>query len=232
MMLIRELANEMTVTVRWITHATFQIKSDKENIYVDLYWRKKHAERVEEPSDPATILLSTHNHGDHCDKKAMELVLTDDSVIIAPKDCAKIIGGNVKSLEPGDETTIRDVGIKAVHAYNIKRFRKPGQPYHPKGYGVGYLITVEGKTIYHAGDTDLIPEMENLQNIDVALLPSGDTYTMDNVDAAEAALLIKPKYAVPMHTWDKSTDEFKQKVEADSKIKVVQLGEGEKFTLD
>ena len=222
----------MTVTVRWITHATFQIKSDKENIYVDLYWRKKHAEKVSKPSDPATIILSTHNHGDHCDPKAIEMVRTDESIIIAPKDCAKKIGGDVKSLEPGDEVTIRDVKIKAVQAYNVKRFRKPGQPYHPKGYGVGYLITTEGKTIYHAGDTDVIPEMEDLGDIDVALLPSGDTYTMDNADAAEAALITKPKYAVPMHTWDKSTDEFKQKIESDSDIKVMQLGEGEEFILD
>ena len=222
----------MTVTVRWIAHATFQIKSDRENIYVDLYWRKKYAERVPEPSDPATIILSTHNHGDHCDPKAMAMVRTDDSIIIAPKDCAKKIDGDVKSLEPGDEFSIRDVKIKAVQAYNVKRFRQPGQPYHPKGYGVGYLITVEGKTIYHAGDTDVIPEMENLGSIDVALLPSGDTYTMDNADAAEAALIIKPKYAIPMHTWDKSTDEFKQKVESDSDIKAIQLGEGEEFVLD
>jgi L-ascorbate metabolism protein UlaG (beta-lactamase superfamily) len=222
----------MTVTVRWIAHATFQIISEKENIYVDLYWRKKYAERVSKPADPATIILSTHNHGDHCDPKAIEMVRTNKSIIIAPKDCAKRIGGKVKSLEPGDEFIIRDVKIKAVQAYNVKRFRKPGQPYHPKGYGVGYLITVEGKTIYHAGDTDLISDMENLENIDVALLPSGDTYTMDNADAAEAALIIKPKYAVPMHTWDKSTDEFKQKIESESEIKVMQLGEGEEFILD
>jgi L-ascorbate metabolism protein UlaG (beta-lactamase superfamily) len=222
----------MTVTVRWITHATFQIKSDKENIYIDLYWRKKHAEKVSKPSEPATIILATHNHGDHCDLKAIEMVRTDETVVIAPKDCAKKVGGDVKSLEPDDELVIRDVKIKAVQAYNVKRFRKPGQPYHPKGYGVRYLITVEGKTIYHAGDTDVIPEMENLGDIDVALLPAGDTYTMDNADAADAALITKPKYAVPMHTWDKSTDEFKQKVEAESDIKAMQLREGEEFTLD
>jgi L-ascorbate metabolism protein UlaG (beta-lactamase superfamily) len=222
----------MTVTIRWIAHSGFQIKSDKENIYVDLYWRKKHAERVSEPSDPATIILSTHNHGDHCDANAIEMVRTNDSIIIAPNDCAEKIGGDVKSLEPGEKLTVRDVKIRAVHAYNVKRFRKPGQPYHPKGYGVGYLITVEGKTIYHAGDTDIIPEMETLGDVDVALLPSGDTYTMDNADAAEAALIIKPRYAIPMHTWDNSTDEFKQKIEADSDIKVTQLVEGDEFALE
>jgi L-ascorbate metabolism protein UlaG (beta-lactamase superfamily) len=99
-------------------------------------------------------------------------------------------------------------------------------------YNERYLITLENKTIYHAGDTDMIPEMENLENIDVAFLPSGDTYTMDNAEAAEAALIIKPKYAVPMHTWDKSTDEFKQKIESESEIKVMQLREGEEFILD
>ena len=222
----------MTVTIRWIAHATFQIRSDKENIYIDLYWRKKHAERVSKPSEPATIILSTHNHGDHCDPKAIEIVRTDESAIFAPKDCAKKIGGDVKTLEAGDEVAIRDVKIKAVQAYNVKRFRKPGQPYHPKGYGVGYLINIEGKTVYHAGDTDMIPEMENLGDVDVALLPSGDTYTMDNTDAAEAALIIKPKYTVPMHTWDKSTDQFKQKIEAESDIKVMRLVEGDEFIIE
>jgi L-ascorbate metabolism protein UlaG (beta-lactamase superfamily) len=92
---------------------------------------------------------------------------------------------------------------------------------------VGYLIRTEGRTIYHAGDTDFIPEMEKLNNVDLALLPTGDKYTMDNSEAAEAAIAIKPKTA--MHTWEKDREEFKQKKEAKSKIKVVLLKEGEEY---
>jgi L-ascorbate metabolism protein UlaG (beta-lactamase superfamily) len=94
---------------------------------------------------------------------------------------------------------------------------------------VGYLIRIEGKTIYHAGDTDFIPEMSKLTNVNLALLPTGDKYTMDNAEAAEAAIAIKPKTAMAMHTWEKDREEFKQKTEAKSKTKVVLLKEGEEY---
>jgi len=94
---------------------------------------------------------------------------------------------------------------------------------------VGYLIRAEGKTIYHAGDTDLIPEMQNLKDIDLALLPTGDKYTMNNAEAAEAVATIKPKTAMAMHTWDTDRAEFKNKTEANSKTKVVLLQEGEEY---
>ena len=91
------------------------------------------------------------------------------------------------------------------------------------------MITLEDKTIYHAGDTDFIPEMRQLGDIDVALLPSGDTYTMDNKEAAEAALAINPKTAIPMHRWSTKPEEFRKKVEADSHVKVIVMREGEEF---
>ena len=120
--------------------------------------------------------------------------------------------------------------IAAVEAYNNKkRFRSPGNPFHPKGLGVGYLIMAEGRTIYHAGDTDFIPEMRQLQHVNVALLPSGGTYTMDNADVAEATLAIKPEVVIPMHRWDTNPEELKKKVEADSEIKAVVLDKGEEY---
>jgi len=150
--------------------------------------------------------------------------------VVAPANCGEKLGSNFTSLEPGEETNIQGVEVKALHAYNVKRFRSPGQPYHPKGYGVGYLLTVEGNTIYFAGDTDVIPEMKELGQVDVALLPCGDTYTMDNTDAAEATKTIKPKVVIPMHTWDKSIEEFRKSVEASTDTKFVALKEGEEYT--
>ena len=91
---------------------------------------------------------------------------------------------------------------------------------------VGYLIGTEGKTIYHAGDTDFIPEMCKLKNIDLALLPTGDKYTMDNSEAAEVAIAISPRAAMAMHTWQKDREEFKQKTEAKSRTKVVRERRG------
>ena len=116
----------------------------------------------------------------------------------------------------------------------MKRFRSKDTPFHPKGYGVGFLIKVDGKKIYHAGDTDLIPDMEKLvdADIDVALLPSGDTYTMDLKEAAEAAMMIKPKVAIPMHLKGADPTIFKQEIESKSSIKAVILKEGEEYIVE
>jgi L-ascorbate metabolism protein UlaG (beta-lactamase superfamily) len=212
----------MTVSIKWLAHAGFQIKTKGRIIYVDL---EEHGKAIEK----ADLILVTHSHADHCDPAKIKEIRKKDTVIIAPENCVSKIGGSVKSLRPGEETTVDDIKVRAVEAYNYKRFRSPGTPYHPKGSGVGYLITAEGKTIYHAGDTDFVPEMQQLGLVDVALLPSGGTYTMDNAEAIEAALAIDPTVAIPMHRWDTNPEEFRKKVEAESDIKVVLLKEGQEY---
>ncbi|UCE95286.1 MAG: MBL fold metallo-hydrolase [Candidatus Bathyarchaeota archaeon] len=212
----------MGIFIKWLAHASFQIRSEGKLIYIDL-------EKNSKTSEKADLILVTHSHSDHCDPSKISKVRKEGTIVIAPKDCIPKIGGNVKTLKPGEEMLLEGAKIKAVEAYNIKRFRSSGNPYHPREFGVGYLITVEGKTIYHAGDTDFIPEMRQLGHVDVALLPSGDTYTMDNTEAAEAAIVINPKAAIPMHRWSTSPEEFRKKVEADSNIKVMLLREGEEF---
>jgi L-ascorbate metabolism protein UlaG (beta-lactamase superfamily) len=216
------------ISLRLLGHASFQISASGKVIYIDL---KKYG-KVVEPSEKAGIVLVTHGHADHCSPDKIIEIQKDDTVIIAPENCSKRINGDVISLKPGEETVIGGIKIRAVEAYNHRRFKPSGKPWHPRGYGVGYLIKVGDKTIYHAGDTDLIPEMKKLGLIDVALLPTGDKYTMDNVEAAEASLLIKPKVAIPMHTWEKDPKEFKERVEANSDIKVVLLELGEEFHMN
>jgi L-ascorbate metabolism protein UlaG (beta-lactamase superfamily) len=213
---------ELSVYIKLLAHANFQIRAGNKIIYIDL-------EQYGKAEEKADLILATHSHNDHCDSAKIEKVRKKDTVIIAPKDCASKIGGTIKSLKPGEETTVGDIRVKAVEAYNNKRFRSPGNPFHPKDFGVGYLITAEGKTIYHAGDTDFIPEMRQLGLVDVALLPTGDTYTMDYADAVEATLAINPKIAVPMHTWGKDMSEFKKQIEANSEVNVIILHEGEEF---
>ena len=217
----------MAVLVKWLGHASFQIKTMDVVIYVDL---KKYG-KVVETSEKADIILVTHNHGDHCSPPKIEGLSKKDTVVIAPRNCASRIKGNAKTIKPGEEIAVKDVRIEAVEAFNIKRFKSPGKPWHPKGYGVGYLIRAEGKTIYHAGDTDFIPEMRQLKGIELAMLPTGDKYTMDNAEAAEAAIAIKPRIAMAMHTWGTDRDDFKKKVEANSKTQVVLLEEGEEYRL-
>jgi L-ascorbate metabolism protein UlaG (beta-lactamase superfamily) len=218
----------MSVHVRWLGHASFQIRINDKIMYIDL---KKYGSVVE-TSEKADIILVTHNHGDHCSPSKIQKVCKQSTVIIAPKNCASRIGGNVKSIKPEEEITVGGIRIKAVEAYNVIRSKPSGKPWHPRGYGVGYLIRAEGKTIYHAGDTDFIPEMRGLKNVDLALVPTGDKYTMDNDEAAEAVMTIKPKTAIPIHTWGKDREHFKTKVEGNSKIEVLLPEEGKEYDLN
>jgi L-ascorbate metabolism protein UlaG (beta-lactamase superfamily) len=211
----------MSISIKWLGHAGFQIKAGGKTVYVDPY--------EGEYSEKADLILVTHSHLDHCDPSKIKEVRQSNTVIIAPEDCAPKIGGEVKSLKLGQESTVGKIRVKAVEAYNNKRFRSPGSPFHSKGFGVGYLITAGEKTIYHAGDTDFVPEMRQLGRVDVAMLPSGGTYTMDNPECAEAALAIKPKVVIPMHRWDTNPEEFRKKVESNSRIQVVILSQGEEF---
>jgi L-ascorbate metabolism protein UlaG (beta-lactamase superfamily) len=211
----------MSISIKWLGHASFQITAEEKTIYVDPY--------EGEYSEKADMILVTHSHPDHCDLSKIKKARQPSTVVIAPEDCAAKIGGNVKTLKPGREMTIDRISVRAVEAYNNKRFRSPGNPFHPKGLGVGYLITVGGKIIYHAGDTDFIPEMKQLRRVDVALLPSGGTYTMDNSECAEAVLSIKPIAVIPMHRWDTNPEELKKRVEANSNIQVAVLSKGEEF---
>jgi L-ascorbate metabolism protein UlaG (beta-lactamase superfamily) len=214
----------MGISFEWLGHASFEMKADDKIVYIDPY--------EGEYKDKADLILVSHSHPDHCDTSKIKQIRKDATSVIAPADCNSKIGGNVKSLKPGQKVSIGNITVEAVEAYNYKRFRSPGNPFHPKGFGVGYLLTIGGKMIYHAGDTDFIPEMKNLKNIYLALLPSGGTYTMDNPEATEAALAIKPQYVIPMHRWDTNPNEFKKEVEAKSKIKVVLLKPGEQFELE
>ena len=211
----------MSISLEWLGHSSFMLKAEGKTIYVDPY--------EGEYSEKADLILVTHSHFDHCDPSKIKKIRQPNTVIIAPEDCASKVSGEVKTHKPNQEMAVGKIRVKATEAYNNKRFRTPGNPFHPKGFGVGYLITVRDKTIYHAGDSDLIPEMKQLGHVDVALLPSGGTYTMDNPESAEAALTINPKTAIPMHRWDTDPEEFRKKLGSNSNIQVVILSKGEEF---
>jgi L-ascorbate metabolism protein UlaG (beta-lactamase superfamily) len=209
--------------LKWLGHASWLIKTGGKNIYIDPYQG--------EYTEKADIILSTHHHDDHCKADKIELIKTDKTEIIATEECGKKLGADVITLKPGEATKIDGVLIEAVEAYNYKRFRSPGTPFHPKGIGVGYLVTAEGKTIYHSGDTDFIEEMKELKNIDVMLVPSGGTYTMDNPEAAEATIAVNPRKAMPMHIWDTDPAEFKKAVEKGCDTEVVLMKPGDALIL-
>lgn len=180
------------VEVVWLKHDAFLLKGDGVTVATDPYQLR----RVPEKAD---LVLVTHDHYDHCDPTSVGLIAKPDATIIAPQNAAEKLSGigTVKTVKAGDEVTERGVTVKVLPAYNVRPDR---QNFHPKGYGgIGYLITLAGKVIYHPGDTDVIPEMETLGKVDIALLPVSGVYVMDAEEAAEAVKKIKPTYTIPMH---------------------------------
>ncbi|MBE0526031.1 MAG: MBL fold metallo-hydrolase [Candidatus Thorarchaeota archaeon] len=225
----------MTVTIRLMAHASVQIKTDTQNIYIDP--STKGTGLKKDHFQPADLILVTHGHQDHFDKDLLKKIRKPGNPVIAPESLKKEMKGIImwdlnagQMMKMGDGTTT----IWSVPAYNVKRFKSPGNPYHPKDLGVGYILKVGEKKIYHAGDTDFLPEMDRLEeaDIDVALLPIGDTYTMDIADATEAASVIKAKIVIPIHVKDSNPDTFKTEVESKTSSKVVILKAGEEYKIE
>lgn len=184
------------IELKWLGHSAFLICNEK-TIYIDPY-NLSHSE------PKADIILITHSHYDHCSIADIQKVARNGTKIIVPPDCqskiTKMENVEMQIIEPGDEIKLGNVIINTIPAYN------PKKQFHQKSEGwLGYIVKTNNIIIYHAGDTDLIPEMEKLTgygktgNEFIALLPIGGTYTMNAEEAAQAASIIKPTLAIPMH---------------------------------
>jgi L-ascorbate metabolism protein UlaG (beta-lactamase superfamily) len=178
---VKEFAEK---NIHWLGHDSFKLVGQK-TVIIDPFKLDK--------AEKADIICITHAHFDHLSPEDIAKVQGPDTVIVAPEDCAKKLTGNVQVIKPGKKLIIDGVEIEAVPAYNTNK------DFHPKANGwVGYIITLDKIRIYHAGDTDRIPEMKDIR-ADMALLPVSGTYVMTADEAAQAALDIKPEVAIPMH---------------------------------
>lgn len=177
--------NEVVKNITWLGHDGFLIKGDGKVIVIDPFKIKA--------CEPADLILISHEHYDHCSPEDISQIQKPSTVIVTEADSAKKLAGDVKVVKPGDTITAAGIPVEAVPAYNTNKH------FHPKeNQWLGFVVTVGGVRIYHAGDTDLIPEMASLQ-VDVALLPVSGTYVMTAEEAVEAAKKIQPKVVVPMH---------------------------------
>ncbi len=177
-----------------ISHDAFRIAGSKV-IYTDPYRVAKR--------DEADIVLLSHEHFDHLSREDLEKVIAPLTTIVASPLCKDGLKGvKVKDtfyLDPGGKVTVVKIEIEGVPAYNINKFRAPGQAFHPKGEKrLGFVFTMDGTRVYYAADADFIPEMKSIK-CDIALLPVSGTYVMTAEEAAEAARALNPKIAVPMH---------------------------------
>ena len=167
----------------------------------------------------ADVILVTHEHGDHLDSSAIKAIRTDKTEIILTEKCLpKVSGGKV--MKNGETKTVAGLKIEAVPAYNIVHKRPNGAPFHPKGDGNGYVITFGDKRVYIAGDTENIPEMKQLKDIDIAFLPMNLPYTMTPEMVADAVKAFKPKIVYPYHFGDTDTSKLTKLLENEKGIEV------------
>jgi L-ascorbate metabolism protein UlaG (beta-lactamase superfamily) len=183
-------AKELVAKLTWLGHDSFRLDGPPV-IYFDPW-------KLSGRQPEADLVLVSHEHHDHCSPEDVDKVSGPETVVVAAALAARQLPG-AKVVRPGDRLTVAGVEIEAVRAYNIDKFRSPGVPFHPReAEHVGFVVTVDGVRIYHAGDTDHIPEMADIK-CDVALLPVSGKYVMTVEEAAEAAKTLNPQIVVPMH---------------------------------
>jgi len=192
-------ARDGDVTITFIGHATLVITWGSLVVHVDPVG--EYADFAKLPK--ADLVLVTHDHFDHLDPAAIAAVRKAGTEIVLTAKCAAKVKGTV--MAAGDRRTFKGIGVEAVPAYNIKHERSPGNPFHPKGEGNGYVLTLGGLRVYVAGDTENTPEMKALTGIDVAFLPMNLPYTMTPEMVADAALAFRPKVLYPYHYGDTDT---------------------------
>jgi L-ascorbate metabolism protein UlaG (beta-lactamase superfamily) len=177
-------AETLTAGIHWLGHDGFRVDGSK-TVYFDPF--KIAAGPL------ADLILVSHEHYDHCSPDDIDRIRGPQTVIVTEKDAARKLAGDVRILKAGESLALGTLRVEALPAYNLdKRFHT-----RDKGW-LGFLLEMDGRRIYHAGDTDFIPEMAALR-VDVALLPVSGTYVMTAAEAVQAALAIRPGVAIPMH---------------------------------
>jgi L-ascorbate metabolism protein UlaG (beta-lactamase superfamily) len=185
----------MLENLHWLGHDTFRLDGSS-TVYIDPW-------KLPAGATSADLILVTHDHFDHFSAADIARISSASTTLIGPAAvAAQVSGVTTVTLAPGESSTVGGVAVTAVAAYNLDKFRGPGEPYHPRQAGyLGYVVEMDGVRYYHAGDTDAIPEMSAV-HCDVALLPVGGTYTMTAEEAAAACDALDAAAVVPMHFAD------------------------------
>ena len=199
-------ASGKTVKFHALMHACIRIQYDGKEIQIDPV--SKLGNRTVNYADmpKADYIFVTHEHGDHYDAGALKLLSGDKTQLVMNKRCADMYGsgramarsalGTLRSAKNGDKLQLGAITVEAVAAYNSTPGR---EQFHPKGRDNGYILTIDGLRIYIAGDTEDIPEMSAIKDIDIAFLPCNQPFTMTPEQLIRAAKVIKPRVLFPYH---------------------------------
>lgn len=207
--------SEGDLKITFLGHGTLMVTYGGKIIHIDPYSQVADYSKLPQ----ADMILLTHEHRDHLDLKALEFLRTDKTVLVLTEKCAQQVKGGIV-MRNGDVKTIEGLKIEAVPAYNLVHMRSEGVPFHPKGIGNGYVITFGDKRIYVAGDTENIPEMQKLQDIDYAFLPMNLPYTMTPEMVVAAAKAFKPKVLYPYHYGDTNPSRLVELMKAVPEVEV------------
>lgn len=197
----------MEPKIEWLGHDSFRLTADGKIVYIDP-WKLA-------GGPAADLILITHDHFDHFSVDDIKKLSKADTVVVAPPQVAQKLRGTVRTARAPDSLTAAGIPLEVVAAYNTNKFRAPGEHFHPKEYGgVGYILTLGGKRVYHTGDSDETPEMAKVK-CDIALVPVSGTYVMTAEEAAAAVNVFRPGKVIPMHYDDivgsrKDAERFKE----------------------
>lgn len=214
-------AGELVIT--FLGHGSLMLDFNEVNINVDPFSQVADYSQLPE----ADLILITHEHHDHLDINALTEVRTENSDLVLTETCTQQVEGGIV-MRNGDTRIVRGIQIEAVPAYNLVNKRENGQPFHPKGIGNGYILTFGDKRVYIAGDTENIPEMKAIRDIDVAFLPMNLPYTMTPEMVADVARAFKPAILYPYHFGSTDTGQLVELLKDDLEIEV-RVKDGLKF---
>jgi len=207
--------SEGELEITFIGHGTLMLVFQNKIIHIDPWTNLADYKQLPK----ADIILLTHQHQDHLDTKAINLTKKEGTTIVQTKECLKTVKEGLV-MENGDMEVVKGIKIEAVPAYNIQHKRDNGEPFHPKGMGNGYILTFGELRVYIAGDTENIPEMKEIKDIDIAFLPMNLPYTMTPEMVAEVARIIKPKVLYPYHFGNTDTNKLIDLLKNDKYIDV------------
>ena len=184
-----------TVKFHALVHASIRIEYDGKEIEIDPVTKLGNKTIDYSAMPKADYIFLTHEHGDHFDKEAIKQLTNEETQLVMNKRCADMYGP-CAVLSNGQSDTLGEIEVEAVPAYNISEGHTQ---FHPKGRDNGYILTIDGLRIYIAGDTEDIPEMQDIKDIDIAFMPCNQPYTMTPDQLIKAAKTVKPKVLFPYH---------------------------------
>jgi L-ascorbate metabolism protein UlaG (beta-lactamase superfamily) len=183
----------MDPKITWFAQSAFRIEHGGLRVYIDPF-------KIPDGEPSADVILLTHDHGDHLSLDDIARVRKESTLVIAGPAVSSKIGGPLTELKSGESTSHESLRVRAVPAYTTTKLRDSGEPTHPKKSNhVGYVFELGDLSFYFLGDTDVIPEMNDIGPVDYAFIPVSGVFVMTAEEAAEAAAIIQPSVAIPCH---------------------------------